>query len=300
MRAVWSFWTKPFFESRKSFWVSEKHHLLSWVLSFETARKHFQKTILYTDDAGARMLVEGLRLEFNSVSTELNALTRYDSKWWAIGKIFTYREQQEPFIHIDNDVFLWKRLPVTSDMALFTQNPEPFVTGVSYYKPEEFEAELARFTGSWLPPEWKWYRLSGYPQRAECCGVFGGSHTAFIRYYANLAMKIVEHPFNQGAWLSLNDQVERNILAEQYLLSACIEYHKGLRGSPFRDLRIHYLFNSLDEALDPKKAAEIGFTHLVAGSKRNCKVADDLERRVKTDYPAQYERCLRYLRQTTD
>ena len=53
MRAVWSFWSKPFKERRQGYWTSTKHHLMAWVVSVETARKHYTKTSLFTDDEGA-------------------------------------------------------------------------------------------------------------------------------------------------------------------------------------------------------------------------------------------------------
>lgn len=292
MKAVWSLWTKPFLSNRKAIWFTEMHHLLSWVLSLETARKHFGKTALCTDDAGARLLVDELGLEFDTVTTELNALDNHDAKWWALGKIYTYRLQNEPFIHIDSDAFLWKPLPVSPDTALFAQNPDSFVTGASCYKPEGFEAVVVRVPGGWLPKEWLWYRASGIAQRAEACGVFGGGHIEFIRYYANLAIQLIEHSGNQTAWHHLSDRVERNILAEQYLLSACIEYHQNHSDSPFRNINIEYLFNSMAEAYEPQKAAKVGFTHLVASAKKNRDIAEKLENRVKKDYPDAYERCM--------
>src|SRR3954471_15845202 len=104
MRAVWSFWTKPWREHAGHDWPSEKHHLLAWILSFETARSHYPQTTLVTDDAGAEMLVDGLGLPFESVSTELNSLVQYDAALWMAGKLCAYRAQTEPFVHLDTDV----------------------------------------------------------------------------------------------------------------------------------------------------------------------------------------------------
>ena len=78
MRAIWSLWTKPMRTGNSWAWLSPLHHLLSWVLSVELAKKHYSDTALFTDDQGARMLVDGIGLEFNSVSSELNALDNYD------------------------------------------------------------------------------------------------------------------------------------------------------------------------------------------------------------------------------
>lgn len=291
LRAVWSFWTKPFLVDRRFIWTTERHHLLSWILSFHTARQHFEKTALFTDDNGARLLVDDLGIEFDEVSTELNVLKDHDHKWWALGKIYTYRLQTRPFIHIDSDVFLWNKPSFNSEAPLVAQNPEHFRICASYYMPERFELAVKQTPGGWLPTEWEWYRSRGGVQRAESCGIFGGARTDFIRYYAGLAIQFIEHPANQSAWRNLSHDIERNILAEQYLLSACIEYHRNLRDSPYQDLRIQYLFNSQEESFNPKRAAAIGYTHLIAASKRNKYVTDNLEKRVKRDYPAQYERC---------
>lgn len=294
MRAIWSFWSKPFKTHHRLTWMSEKHHLFTWVLSTETARQHYPETSLITDDEGVKILIEGIGLEFNYVSTELNALERSDPGWWALGKIYAYRAQREPFIHIDNDVFLWKPLPKRMEYApVFAQNPEHFSSGFSCYRPEDFEFVIKCVNG-WIPEEWVWYRSAGHAQRGECCGVVGGNRVDFINYYAELAIRLIEHPLNQPAWSHLADKMGNNILFEQYLLAACIEYHKSRPSSPYRDLDIEYMFNSWDDAHIPDNAAQAGYTHLIGGAKRNPVIAERLERRVMRDYPDYYERCVRY------
>jgi hypothetical protein len=154
MKAVWSFWTKPYLAHRRSSWLSDKHHWLAWGLSVETAKQHYPETWLVTDDAGARMLVDGLGLQFTRVSTDLNALAQHDPDWWALGKICAHRLQTEPFVHLDTDVFLWKRLPQRLESAdVFAQNPEPIWSGTPYYQPERLERVLGPASGGWLPDE---------------------------------------------------------------------------------------------------------------------------------------------------
>ena len=296
MRAVWSFWSKPYQAHRSRVWASEKHHLLSWILSTETARRHYRPAILHTDDAGARMLVDGLGLEFDEVHTTLNVLARHDPDWWALGKLCAYRAQREPFVHIDNDVYLWKPLPRELEEApLLAQNAENFVLGQSFYQPQALEAALSRALKSWLPPEWIWYRKSGLGSRGECCGIFGGHHVEFIRHYASQAMRLVEHPSNASALARLPDKIAHTVLIEQYLLAACIEYHRIHADSRFPDIEIRYLFCSIEDAFDAEHAARLGYTHLIADSKRNRALADRLEARVVRDYPDHYRRCMDYL-----
>ena len=293
MIAVWSFWSKPYLSCRKQIRTTEKHHLLAWILSVQLARKHFRKTRLVTDEYGARMLVDGLRLEFDEVQIVLNELDRQDSKWWALGKIYAYRLQDAPFIHIDSDVFLWKPLPVTSHTQVFAQNPEYFQLGESFYKPDEL-SELVRQQGGWLPKEWQWYQSQGNIQQAECCGIFGGCAIEFIHYYADLAIRTIEHDANRSVWQTLGDAIERNILLEQHLLSACISHrnHQDISRQP---ITMEYLFACEADAFNAEKSAAAGYTHLIADTKKNAIVADNLEQRVKKDYPEAYLRCLEYL-----
>lgn len=217
-----------------------------------------------------------------------------------MGKVYTYGAQAEPFIHLDSDVFLWKRLPDRLESAsLLVQNPEYFAAGNSFYRPEKLEQALTRTGQGWLPPEWVWYRTCGDPQRGECCGIFGGNRVDFISHYADLAMKLVGHPLNQQGLSLLYNKMEHNVLFEQYLLSACIEYHRNKADSPYNDIDIQYLFHSMDDAFNPDSATRLGFTRLIGDAKRNRVIADSLEKRVKKDYPAQYERCLQYLQQSS-
>jgi hypothetical protein len=291
MRAVWSFWSKPWRACSGQPWLSERHHLLAWLLSFETARTFYPLTTLVTDDEGARLLVDGLRLEFESVSTGLNRLSNHDPALWMLGKLYAYQAQVEPFVHLDTDVFLWKRLPAHIETAsVFAQCPESFVIGQSYYyKPDEVRHALTKKTPGWIPAEWEWSLSFGSPQPAACCGVLGGRHVDFIRYYAEEAIRLVEDPRNHAGWASLG-WAAHNMLIEQYHLAACVGYHRNRPGSPFRDVEIRHLFDSWGEALNPNIAAKTGFTHLLAAAKRDIRLMDRLERRVKHDFPERYAR----------
>lgn len=293
MRAVWSFWTKPLRARRHYLWLRPEHYFCSWILSLQTARRHFPKTALFTDDEGARLLVDGLGLEFDEVSLGLNALSKHDPRFWALGKVWTYRAQTEPFVHLDNDVFLWNALPESLTSApLLAQCPDYFVSGASYYRPEKLERELSMAQKIWLPAEWVWYRSTISKQRGESCGIFGGNRIDFIQHYATQSLRLVEHPDNQRGWAMMGVNADHNILFEQYLLSACIVYHQQHSGSRYRDVRIKYLFNSLDHAFDDSRAAKAGYTHLISTTKRNPEIAQRLEARVKRDYPDYFESCL--------
>jgi hypothetical protein len=295
MRAVWSFWTKPFTAHYSGMWASETHHLLAWVLSVETARKHYPDTALVTDDAGARMLVDGLGLAFEHISTELNALHDEGAGWWTLGKLYAYRSQVRPFVHIDSDVFLWKALPSRIRAAsIFAQNPEDFPPGGDHcYRPNACTSAIRAIDG-WLPEEWAWYAAAG-GNRAVNCGVLGGSNVHFLQHYAELAIEIVRHPRNQAAWPLLGIRWGDAVLIEQYLLSACIEYSKSNACPKCNSAGISYLFPSFGNAFNEGAARRLGYTHLLGPAKKNKMLMQRLERRVHRDYPEYYERCIKFV-----
>jgi hypothetical protein len=185
MRAIWSLWSKALY-GRGSGWLSEKHHLCAWVLSVETAKKHYPRTALFTDDEGAATLIEQLDLRFETVSTNLNALRGCDPDWWALGKVFAYASQAEPFAHIDTDVFLWNRLPELIERAdVFAQNPE-YLANDGWPALRDFETAIRNISG-WIPHELI-TNMRRYPyQKGANCGVFGGCRIDFIKHYARTA-----------------------------------------------------------------------------------------------------------------
>lgn len=253
---------------------------MSWILSFSTCKKYFSKTILYTDDFGANILVDKLNIKFDTVCTDLNKLDNENSRWWAAGKLLTYSKQSEPFIHFDNDVFLWKPFePELMDACIIAQNRECFEVGKSWYHPEKYDVVLK--LGGVIPNEMLWYKNLSKFQYAVCCGVFGGNNLSFIRNYSNKALEIIFNNTNSRVWSLFG---EDNILVEQYFLAAMIEYHKKHENS-FNIKKVSYLFESSDQAFNPDFARKLGFTHLIGGAKTNNHFIPRLEKRVCSFYP---------------
>jgi hypothetical protein len=302
-KAVWTFWTKPKMNDKSLPWGTDKHFLLSWVLSFESAKRFYPQTVLITDDAGADLLINKLKLSFTEVSTCLEDLKEEDTRFWMLGKLYSYRMQQEPFVHLDYDVYLWKRLPLRLDQApVFAQNPEPLINGDTIFDDHIYRTGLFKslvFSANGLiPKEMTWYlRMEGF-QYAASAGILGGNHISFLHHFADSALSLIQSPSNKPIWEYMYNQynpttsITPNLLVEQYFLSACIEYHKGRAESPFFDIDLAFLFKSQEDSLQPKSAQEHGFTHLMASAKANKILLSRLERRVQQDYPESYYRCL--------
>jgi hypothetical protein len=182
---------------------------------------------------------------------------------------------------------LWKHLPARILLApILAQNPEYFDTSGSWYYPQKFDL-IRKFNG-WIPKEVEWYKSSGTTQKAMCCGIFGGNRVDFIQHYARQAIDTLLEPTNRTIWRFLGGD---NILIEQYLLAACIEYHQGRKSSQFSDVFVECLFNSSDEAFNPQITKNLGYTHLIGGAKRSEYSSMRLEARVKENFPEYFERC---------
>lgn len=294
MKAVWSFWTKPYYAGRRSAWYSERHHWLAWGLSLHTTRQHYPETCLVTDDEGARILVDGLGLPFEHVSTALNGINDQDPDWWCLGKVEAYRLQHAPFVHLDADVFLWKPLaPELEEADVFTQNPVPIIPGASLYRPEEFERAVGHPARGWLPEEWVWYRRTAN-EHAQCCGVFGGTRVDFINHYAGNVLRMVADPANRDSLQAMPGKAGHMLLLEEYVLTALVEYHQNCERSPYRGIEMRHLFPTLEDAYRPACTTAAGFTHLAGPAKRDARISRDLELRVQHDLPHHYERCANY------
>ena len=294
MRAVWSFWSKPFEDARGRRWRDPLHHLLAWGLSVRLARRHYPQCVLVTDSPGKAMLVDELRLPFTHVSTELDQLADADSAWWALGKLLAYSIQKEPFVHLDTDVFLWRRLPRRLIAApVLAQHPEPYHLAERYCGPRLVEDAFARVQLT-LPREWAWARSHwGLQFRETNCGILGATNVEFIGYYARQALDLVLNPRYAAAWATIEDKDGLNQIIEQFTLAACLDFHRFDPSSPFAGVHARYLFPSLHSALHSGLAGRLGFTHLLGDAKSNERVGRRIEQRMHDEDAGFYRRCLR-------
>jgi hypothetical protein len=294
MRAVWSFWSKPLHAGNGWHWCQPVHHLLAWGLSLRLARAHYPETALITDSPGKALLIKQLGLTFTDVSTELDRLHNEDPALWALGKLVAYSLQDKPFVHLDTDVFLWRALPgrITTApvLAQYLEYSSPA------YEPWIIEGAFAQH-GLTVPAEWEWYRsVQGQRFGGINCGILGGTNVAFIQHYARLALDLVQNPRHSTAWASIPYRDGLNPVVEQFLLLACLDFHRFNPAMSFGDVHIKYLFPSPETAFNPDHAARLGFTHLMGGAKKDATVARRLEERMQREDRDFYQHCLRLSR----
>jgi hypothetical protein len=115
MKMVQSFWTAPFLLSRKESpgsrfnggWPEKRFNYFSWALSCLQLAKFYKDVELITDGRGKDLLIDKMSLPYTSVKVRLDELDGYDPAFWALGKILAYAENNEPFLHVDHDIFIW-------------------------------------------------------------------------------------------------------------------------------------------------------------------------------------------------
>jgi len=299
MRAVWSFWSRPYHTGTGPGWQSPLHHLLAWGLSVRLASAHYPDTMLVTDTPGRSLLVDELGLSFGEVSTALDDLADADPRLWMLGKLAAYGMQDRPFVHLDSDVFLWEPLPDALVAApVYAQHPEDRpASGPG--RPEAVEHGF-RSCGLPLPPEWRWYRShpSGGGPRSQggtCrdanCGIVGGTNPALIADYAHLALDLALNPKYVPAWSAIPFDGGLNMTLEQFLLAAHADYHRFAPASPYRGSHLRYLFQSWQEASNPVAARRVGYTHLLGTAKNHPETTGRLAQRVRSEDPDFHARC---------
>lgn len=267
-KIVYSLWTKPsgnILENAVN-WYSPKSQLLCLALTVLKSKEFFKEIELVTDSEGWE-IIKKLNLPFTSVKTILDDIPKEQHGFWALGKIYAYKAQDKPFVHLDNDAILWKGLP---DWALnsevFVQNTEDEKWFEDVYMPE---VNHANQTLKYFPPNWN------ITKEAFCTGIFGGTNIEFIQEYCNEALRFINDKKNKSGWNSITNKGSYCIIFEQYIL-ACIAQNKGVDVTFF------------DKHLNKENIEALGYTH-IWGAKKEAGIEKILEDSLKKHYPEYVE-----------
>jgi hypothetical protein len=242
--AVWSLWSRPYAAGARAFTRDDARML---ALSVALARRHFKKLVLYCDSP-FRGLAE--HLPFDEVR-ELRVIEGFDHIW-ALGKLTTYAAMDEPFIHIDHDVFLFKPPAPVMGAPVLAERAEPWRRAMPgevrhprdrvYWYPEN---EL-RTAVHPLPPGWD-AALRRDNQLAYNAGILGGTDHVRIAAYAQKSLAALGNGFANmdGGFAS--------VFLEQYALA--VEFGR-------------FVTTLLPPILRPGDAEALGYTHLIAAKTR--------------------------------
>ena len=127
-----------------------------------------------TDTYGKALLADRLQLPFTSVCTTMDRVPAHVSaRHWSLSKIVAYALQTGPFVHVDADVYLWKRLPAHLEAApVCGQNTDSQVW-LNYHYTEPYFLMYKFLTI--LPNDFTYTPRIFHPwATAICCGILGG------------------------------------------------------------------------------------------------------------------------------
>lgn len=232
MKIIHSFWSKPYAlknmgSNSYGGWCNPIFFYLSWALSCSTFKRFYSDVELYTDECGHELLINKLKLPYTRCHIVLDSLNNYDEELWAIGKLFTYAQQEEPFIHTDYDVFIWKKFPNWLEQSpLIAQHLEKEYP----YSIKVIDDAIAKF--HWLPD---CITKSENKYNEANAGILGGTDINFIREYCEIAFKLIDK--NADVIKNLKYPGMVNTVVEQYLY-LCLSLYK--------DTPIRYAFENVD------------------------------------------------------
>jgi hypothetical protein len=241
MKIYHSYWSKGYAGSPPAY-VVDLHNLSAYL-----AKKQYGEIHLITDTEGKKHLGG---IEYTSISTDLDALPVEYGTVWSLGKLLTYNKiaaRSEPFMHIDYDVLLWKKLPET-----FTASP---------VFAERLEQKV----------DWR-YNVTNFHKRcpnhhdlktlvadgALNAGVFGGTDLDLIYRVTHRAMAFVLDPDNKAFMTSTDATINipswsRATIAEQlYIYQYCLMNNKD----------VTFLINGKDFIEQDQQCVDFGYSHL--------------------------------------
>jgi hypothetical protein len=219
-------------------------------LCFFHLKKSF-KNIHFITDSSSKKFFNGI--PWTSVSTGLDIVPDDYPEVWSLSKLYAYKEiceKGKPFIHVDNDVILWKPLPKRiTNSEVFVQCPED--THKHKYELEKYKKYCSnKSIFKNLPLTNIGYNM----------GIFGGTNLKFINQYADQVLKIILDKSNENFWKEYNGYKNiwcKAVLAEQYFLYLF---------SIVKKQKITCLFSKWPEE---QEAIEIGYTHLMMAKNSN-------------------------------
>lgn len=260
-RAVYSLWTTPMDGVHVGF-NTEEALFNCFKLSLHYTKQWFKEVHLVTDLKG-KELVEKHGLTFDDINTDLEHVMQGVYKnHWSLGKIYACKIQDKPFMHIDIDVIWFKRPPqsiLTSDASfqcVEDQGQEYWYELLIKHADEHYKNK----------PEWFDCNII----KAYNCGFIGFNDVDISKEWWDEAIKYITYLDASG--FDYNHHLSC-LIYEQFAI-----YHLCKHKNYKVDVLSNHHPSSKGKGWLPEDAAKaLGYTHLIAASKRE----SDIEQKVK-------------------
>jgi len=281
VQTAWSCNQKDLMEV-KAGWLSAEYHLMSWALSCLQLKQYYNDVTLYADMTSAKMLIDTLQLPYTKVVCSLDAFNDYHPELWALPKIYTYSQQETPFLHVDADVFIWGKLNENLiQNELVAQNIEIFT---EYYEEmlESLEKEL-----SYFPPEIVHERVSQKTHHSYNLGIVGGRDFEFYKSYASEAKTFIDKNINDLSKINISSF---NVFFEQYLFHCISKKENKSVNVLFKEIIPDNKYFGFADFVDVPHNKK--YLHLIGPFKKDKQVCNQMAFRLRHDFPEYYYRII--------
>jgi hypothetical protein len=286
MKIVQTYWSLPVkkeSERRLGGWPEVKYHYMSWALSCLKLRQFYPEVELITDSEGKSLLIDQLGLPYTSVRCCLDGYHHYPAQLWAVGKLHAYRMQDVPFLHVDGDVFIWAPFPkdllaapllVQSKTNFSTHQDFDAIRHTLFRKLEAVPADIFQY----------------WEKQAVICsvnaGVIGGHHVNFLKEYAIQALDFLDA--NQGHIHKLSSSQVFNMIFEEHLF-LCMAHRRGIPVSYL----IPDVGKDFGKVMEFNKVPGLSqYVHLVGFAKKNRFACEQVEMRLRYEFPEVHARVV--------
>ena len=264
-------------------WVAPEYHLMSWALSCLQLHKIYGNITLYANSKAAYILIDTLQLPYTKVHLAHDELTLIHSDLWALPKIYTYSIQEQPFLHIDCDVFVFNQFDCNLlNAELIAQNVE--VATEDYYAVTQ--KKLMRYF-TFFPSCVKRDFESGIPVQACNAGIMGGNN---ISFFSDYSATVFDYVNNNAEKLQYVNVSMFNVFFEQHLFYALAK-EKGIP--------VNVLIEGIIEDNKYKNMGDFhdvpfnrSYLHLLGHFKRDEHICIQVAAKLKELYPDYYERIV--------
>jgi hypothetical protein len=255
---------------------------MSWALSSLQMKKYHDNLALYTDSVSARILIDELKLPYDDVFCDLDGLDKTHAGLWALPKIYAYSKQEEPFLHVDGDIFIWK--PFSEKVLsgeLIAQNVE---VATDYYENimTSLEENLVFF-----PDEILCERKQNDKIYAYNAGILGGSDICFFKEYTAKANEFIHRNIARFDRIKVSDF---NVFYEQYLFYCMALQQRKPVSVLLPEIRGGNEYLGFGDF--PEVPHNRHFLHLLGSFKTNKQVCEQMANRLRLDYPEHYYRII--------
>lgn len=270
----------------KSNYPSVTINWLTMAYSALLINKHYddKDLYLYGNRSVLSLMLDGLNLPYKN-GIELSNNIEYQKLFYAYGKIETYKLQKDPFLHIDNDIFLSCRLPEDLlNSNIIAQHKEADST--FYKRVREFlkttKVELPKVMDSCFNDDFVFsYNM----------GLFGGHDMEFFEYYTNSIDNLIQHNYNK---LRLTQKPFLfNVVFEQWLLYALAAEQNRHIDTYYKDEVVDFRLQVSEHDLAimyPKTE----YLHLM-NFKKDYTCYNAIIRKMRDEFPCEYDYILRFL-----